>query len=143
MRYGKPSDAELRNPNTRLVFKMPASSTDPEIGRPLYGSFSAGDPQQLAVDMSVSLWSSLNPGYMRQEPAKVCSVAKADYAWDTQEVRLPGALITFQSAKCYVQRHMARIFCSNMQGMCLNVLHRQNCQSLAWEIIALLEVFIP
>lgn len=130
MRYGKPSDAELRNPNTRLVLKMPAS-TDPEIERPLDGSSSAGDPKQLAVDMSVSLWSSLNPGYMRQEPAKVCSVAKADYAWNTDEVRLPGAFATFKNAKCYVQWHMSRIFCSNMQGMCLTVLLRQDCQSPA------------
>ena len=130
MRYGKPSDAELRNQNTRVVVKMPAS-TDPEIERPLDGSSSAGDPKQLAVDMSMSLWSSLNPGYMRQEPAKVCSVAKADYAWNAEEVRLSGAFFTFEKAKYYVQWHMPCIFCSNMQGICLTVLHRQDCQSLA------------
>ena len=95
------------------------SSTAPQIERPLDGSSSAGDPKQLAVDMSMSLWSSLNPGYMRQAPANVCSVATADYAWDSEEVRLLRAFLSSKSAGCYVQWHMSRIFTATCRGCAL------------------------
>ncbi len=89
MRYGKPTDlAGVRNPNARVVQRMPSPSRAGELRaeRPHDSSLSTEDPKNLAERMSRSLWSSANPGYIQQEPNKLRSVASGDYTWDSEEV---------------------------------------------------------
>lgn len=86
MRQGKPSSAAVRTGNTRVLVVLPPKAAEVYAEKPIDASLGSKDTKALAEDMSRSLWSSLNPGYMQQEPGNLRSVASADYSWNEQEV---------------------------------------------------------
>ena len=87
IRRGKPSEAVVRTGNTRVIVRMASNVAKPQAERPLGASSSSNNAKRLAEEMSRSLWSSLNPGYIQQEPGNLRSVASSDYVWNDQEVR--------------------------------------------------------
>lgn len=89
MRYGKPTEvAGVRTPNARRILRKPSPSRAGELRaeRPHDSALTTNDPENLAERMSRSLWSSVNPGYILQEPHKLRSVSSGDYTWDGEEV---------------------------------------------------------
>ena len=85
MRHGTPV-GRAEQSGSRIVLKMPVPTppdhkTEDLLERP---SRSA-DSKSLTAGMSVSLWSSINPGYILQEPANVSSIASRDYRWNEKE----------------------------------------------------------
>ena len=100
MRQGLPSNAAVRTGNTRVLVVLPPKAAEVHAEKRTDASSDRKDTKRLAEDMSRSLWSSLNPGYMQQEPNKLRSVASADYVWNEQEVcpqSLPCCLLVFAS----------------------------------------------
>ena len=71
----------------RVVLKMPVSiAPDRKAEGLIEGPSSSTDSKVLTAGMSVSLWSSINPGYTLQEPADIGSIASRDYRWNEEEV---------------------------------------------------------
>jgi hypothetical protein len=51
------------------------------------------DPEQkMLTRMSSSMYAASNPGYLLRDGLKTISVAKKDYVWDQEEVRLQALL---------------------------------------------------
>ena len=86
-RYGRPGGAAAGTGSTRVLVRMPAqveaANVQPE--KPSDPSSNVG-AKHLVENMSRSLWSSLNPGYIQQEPGSLRSVASADYVWNDRLV---------------------------------------------------------
>ena len=117
IRQGKPSEAVVRTGSTRVVLRMPSNVPNTQTERPIEAASAHNDAKRLAEEMSRSLWSSLNPGYMQQDPGSLRSVASADYAWNVQEV---GAL-TLLAAKALCKQAP----CSQRAVVCRRLRKRQ------------------
>ena len=85
MRHGTPV-GRAEQSGTRTVLKMPVPTLpDRKAENFLEKPSSSADSKSLTAGMSVSLWSSINPGYILQEPANVSSIASRDYRWNEKE----------------------------------------------------------
>lgn len=97
-RHGKRSEAAAGSGNMRVLVRHPAQveAANPQPEKPVEPLLDT-DAKRLLEEMSKSLWSSLNPGYIQQEPRKLRSVAAADYVWNEGEVCLgtPAGIMEF------------------------------------------------
>ncbi len=82
MRHGTPVGRASQS-GFRVVLKTPVPDRTAEglLEKPS----SIADTKSLTAGMSVSLWSSINPGYILQEPRNISSIASRDYKWNEEE----------------------------------------------------------
>ena len=85
MRHGTPV-GRAEQSGSRVVLKMPVPTLPDRKAEGLLDTpSSSADSKSLTAGISVSLWSSINPGYILQEPANVSSIASRDYRWNEEE----------------------------------------------------------